>query len=63
MVCYIYKERVLNIGERAYIDLSINSKDTESVVLGGCQFFANAITKPSLFDLIITYERNYIAMS
>ena len=46
MICYIYKERVLNISDRAYVELSLNSVDTESITLSDCQFLTYAIIGP-----------------
>ena len=40
MAYSVYKERLLNIDDQPYVDLSLNSVDTESVVTGDCQFFA-----------------------
>ena len=34
----IYKEKVLTIGDRVYVDLSLNSVDSKSMLLGDTQF-------------------------
>ena len=39
LVCYINKKRIFNISDRAYVDLGSDCIDTESAVLGDCQFF------------------------
>ena len=43
----IFKERVLLIGDRAYIDLSLNIVDRESKEIGYCQFLAYTIIRSS----------------
>ena len=45
MFCYIYKERVLNINNKACVDLSLNSIDTESTAAGVCQFYLDVIIR------------------
>ena len=42
----IFINRVLNISDRLYVDLILNSVDTESRVLSDCQFFAYVIIRP-----------------
>ena len=43
IVCY--KWRLLNIEDRAYVDLSWDNLHTESTEVGDCQFIVYAITK------------------
>ena len=52
---------MLDIGDRAYVDLSLNSEDTESLVLGDCQFIAKVIIKTS--SLMITVDFVYTLLT
>ena len=45
MVCYIYKKTILNIDDSTYIELSLNSIETESTMFSNYQFLTYAIIR------------------
>ena len=49
----VFLNKVLNIGDRAYVNLSLNSVDIESTRLGNCQFFTYVTIRPICVDLIL----------
>ena len=40
MFRYVYEKRKLNISDRAYVNQSLNSLNTESTIFGDCRFLA-----------------------
>ena len=57
VVCDIYKERVLNIGDRPYVYLSFNSLHTKSMPLGDCQFLPIQSLDQFIYICIYIYKR------
>ena len=51
-VCYIHRLRVLNIDDRAYVELSLDSLDTESILFCDSQFFG--LCDQKALNLMIT---------
>ena len=49
--------RVLNIGDRVYLDLILISIGTESTALGNCQFLVDAIIKRRSTRMTIKRKR------
>ena len=50
-ITYILKEIAFNIGDRAYVNLGLNSLDSESLALSDCHFLVFAIIEPMVTKL------------